>query len=210
MSKTYNFSKKRNILMTLIGSLIALLFGMLLIFNITIIVKGTMNPDRPPSIFGMTPLVVLSGSMSGSQDGHIEVGDLVLVRNIAPQELEAGDVIAFMNGQTTVTHRITKVNVSSNQEISFNTKGDANNSEDASTVAASQVIGIYVCRIPKIGDFVFFLQKPAGMFIFIGVPLLLFIGYDLFYRQKKANKEQKKLEAMKEELQRLKEDNKQK
>ena len=75
-------------------------------------------------------MVVLSGSMSGEAEDHIEVGDLVFVGRADPEELEVGDVIAYMNGGATVTHRITAIDTNTDGDLLFTTKGDANNAED--------------------------------------------------------------------------------
>ena len=48
-------------------AVVCVLLSILLLCNITIIVKGTINTEKPPSVFGITPMVVLSGSMSGTQ-----------------------------------------------------------------------------------------------------------------------------------------------
>lgn len=204
--KKYSMKKNTSIkkkIMTFAGVTLCVLFSFLLIFNITIIVKGSLNPESPPSVFGITPMVVLSGSMSGETEGHIEVGDLIFVGKADPEELETGDVIAYMSDGTAVTHRITAIERAENDELLFTTKGDANLSEDTEAVTEQQIIGIYQGRIPKVGDFALFLQKPLGMFLFIGVPLLIFIIYDIVRRQRYANYEKTKAQEMEAEIERL-------
>ena len=188
---------------TAIGSILCLIFGFLLICNLTILIKGAINPEKPPSVFGITPMVVLSGSMSGNAEDHIEIGDLIFVGKAAPEELKVGDIIAFMSGQTTVTHRITSITDGEDGELLFTTKGDANEVEDTEAVTEEQLIGIYQGRIPKVGDFALFLQQPLGMLLFIGVPLLAFIIYDILRRQRYAAKEKEKAQEMEAELARL-------
>ena len=83
------------------------------------------------------------------------------------------------------------------------TKGDANNAADQDKVTEDRLVGIYKGRIPKVGDFAMFLQTPVGMIVFIGVPLLGFIIYDIIRRQKYANKENKKTAELEAELERL-------
>ena len=41
----------------------------------------------PPSVLGVTPLVVMSGSMSDEAEDHIEVGDLIFIDKISTDEL---------------------------------------------------------------------------------------------------------------------------
>lgn len=188
---------------TVIGVVLCVVLGMMLLCNLTIIIKGTLQPDKPPSVLGVTPMVVLSGSMSGTQEGHIEAGDLIFVGPADPDSLQVGDVIAYMSGGSTVTHRITAINQGENGTLQFTTKGDANNTEDTQPVAEAQLVGRYLGRLPRVGDFALFLQQPLGMLLFIGVPLLAFILYDILRRQHYANRERQHTQALQAELERL-------
>lgn len=189
--------------LTVIGALLCILFGFLLICNLTIIIKGTLHPEKPPSVLGVTPMVVLSGSMSGDAEGHIEVGDLIFVGKAEAAELEVGDVIAYMSGGSAVTHRIVAIETAEDGSLLFTTKGDANEVEDTQVVTEEQLVGRYWGRIPKVGDFALFLQQPLGMLLFIGVPLLAFIIYDIVRRQRYASQEKAKAREMEAELTRL-------
>ncbi len=192
--------------LSIIGLVLCVVFAFFLICNITIIVKGTLYPERPPSVLSVTPLVVMSGSMSGDAPDHIEVGDLIFVGRAKAEELKVGDVIAFMEeeGSTTViTHRITAVEKAEDGGIQWQTKGDANPSGDTDPVHQDNLVGIYLFRIAKVGDFALFLQEPLGMVLFIGVPLLAFIIYDIIRRQKYANKENKRTAELEAEIERL-------
>ena len=188
---------------TILGAAFCVLFGFLLICNLTILIKGTIDPHKPPSIFGVTPMVVLSGSMSGTQEGHIEVGDLIFVRETDADELEVGDVIAYINDGTAITHRITAIRTDEDGSLLFTTKGDANAAEDAEIVTEDQLIGLYQARLPKVGDFALFLQQPLGMLLFIAVPLLAFLLYDILRRQRYAHMEKEKTKEMEQEIARL-------
>lgn len=190
---------------TVLGAILCVVFGFMLICNVVIIVKGTVNPDVPPSLFGTTPMVVRSGSMSGNAEDHIEVGDLIFVGKADINALKEGDIITFTeeSSKTVVTHRIIEVTADENGEKTFITKGDANNIKDMTPVTADRVIGIFKTRIPKVGDFAMFLQTPLGMVVFIGVPILAFIIYDIIRRQRYADKDRKKSEEMEAELEKL-------
>jgi len=186
-----------------VGGVVCVLLGLLLICNLTIIIKGTLRPEQPPSVLGVTPFVVKSGSMSGSREGHLEVGDLILVASVEPQKLQVGDVIAFMEGKIIVTHRIIDVETGEEGTLRFRTQGDANNSPDVEPVPEENIVGICRGRIPRVGDFALFLQTPLGMLLFIGVPVLGFIAYDVIRRQRYANEERKQTAEMEAEIERL-------
>ncbi|MBQ2739395.1 MAG: signal peptidase I [Oscillibacter sp.] len=194
--------KKSSRLVTAVGILLCAVFGFLLVCNLTIIVKGTFYPDRPPSVLGVTPMVVLSGSMSGEAEDHIEVGDLIFVDKVEPEDLAVGDIIAYMEGSVVVTHRIIEINTGADG-LEFTTKGDANNAADLRPVSAANLVGIYSFRIPKVGDFALFLQTPMGMLLFIGVPMLSFLLYDIIRRTRTAKKEDKRTAELEAELERL-------
>lgn len=194
---------RSNRALTVIGLVLCVVFGFMLICNLTIIIKGTLYPEKPPAVLGVTPMVVLSGSMSGTDEGHIEVGDLVFVGKAEAAELKAGDVIAFMEGEVVVTHRIVKIETGEDGALQFITKGDANNAIDLRPVTEEQLVGIYRFRIPKVGDFALFLQEPLGMVLFICVPLLGFVIYDLLRRRHYANREEQRTAELEAELARL-------
>lgn len=185
------------------GVFLCVIFGFMLLCNLAIILKGTIYPDKPPSVLGITPMVVQSGSMSGDAPDHIEVGDLIFTGKADIEKLKEGDIISFMEDSIVVTHRIIAIETAEDGSRSFTTKGDANNTEDSEPVTAENLVGIYKGRIPKLGDFAMFLQKPLGMMLFIGVPLLAFIIYDIVRRQHSASKDNKKAAAMEAELSRL-------
>ncbi len=192
-------------ILTITGIVLCVLFGFLLICNLTIIVKGSLNPSRPPSVLGVTPMVVLTGSMSGTAEDHIEAGDLIFVGKTEPEALQVGDVIAFTEkgSITVVTHRIVAITTGEDGQLRFTTKGDANNTEDGEPVTVDRLVGIYRFRLPGVGNFALFLQTPTGMLLFIGVPLLAFIVYDILRRQHYANKEKQNVQALEAELERL-------
>ena len=159
-------SKISKRILFIIGAVLCCIFAVILVCNLTIIIKGVANPRIPPSVFGVTPMVVQSGSMSGNAEDHIEVGDLIFTVKPDTDKLKAGDIISFMDGNIAVTHRIIEVQAGADGKRSFITKGDANNTEDLA-VGEDAVFGLYKGRVPGLGDFAMFLQKPLGMAVFL-------------------------------------------
>ena len=102
-----------------------------------------------------------------------------------------------------VTHRIIEIDANEDGGLVFTTKGDANNIEDENPVTEDMVIGIYKTRLPGVGRFAMFLQKPLGMLAFIGVPLCSFIIYDVIIRQRASAKEHRKNSELEREIERL-------
>lgn len=182
VSKASKPKQKRRPLLTAVGILLCVVFGSVLICNLLLIIKSNLDPDEPPSVLGITPFTVLSGSMSGDREGHLEIGDLIFVQKVDASELKEGDVISFMANGSVTTHRIIEINKEDGQ-LQFITKGDANNTKDQLPVFEDQVVGRFLYRVPKVGNFVLFLREPLGMMLFIVVPLMLFIFLDVLTRR---------------------------
>ena len=71
----------------------------ILIANIYIIFQSKTNKDKVPSVFGYKPFIVLSGSM----EGKIHKGDLIITKKVDPTTLKVKDIIAFRDAENTVT-----------------------------------------------------------------------------------------------------------
>jgi len=176
-------------------AMIAVLLPILLI-NLTLIVKSYVRPDRVPTVFGVAPLFVESGSM----DPAIKVDDLIFTRKVDTAALKPGDVIAFQSAgaATVVTHRITEV-FEENGARMFRTKGDWNNIEDPVLVHQDQVVGLYFRRAAGAGRLAQVLRQPAGMLVIVSMLGLLYL-YDVL-RRYLYNRKQKQLEAQPATLQ---------
>lgn len=84
--------------------------------------------------------------VGGSMEPTIHIGDIITVDpSLSP---EVGDVITFKVDDNTVTHRVTKRWASTDPHgvvhAMFKTKGDANATEDAWTLAEGQIYGTVV------------------------------------------------------------------
>ena len=150
--------------------------------------------------------------ISGSMEPTYSVGDLLYVQSVDPTEIKEGDPITFILNEELVvaTHRVVRVDAENER---FYTKGDANNVEDAEPVHYKNVVGVPQFSIPLIGYISDFVQNPPGMYITIGVGILLLILVFLPDLLAKKNKEatdpelsaaQSEINAANEENERLK------
>lgn len=185
-------------LSSIIAIIVCVILLPIFVMNLTITIKSYVNPDKVPDFFGIKPFIVLSGSMEPA----IFAGDLVISKTVDPASLKVNDVISFKQGNAVVTHRIVDIDQKDNETV-FVTKGDANNVADQNTVSYAQVEGIQVIRIGKIGHLALFMQTPVGMLLFIGVPLCLFILYDVIRRKAADRNERKKDSEAQAEIDRL-------
>ena len=101
-------------------------------------------------LFKYQPIAVLSGSMSPT----FNRGDAVVINKLNTAEkdkLKKGDIIQFVSGTKYVVHRINDITNDENGNKMFITKGDHNNTIDATEVAMEDVIGKVSFVIPYIG-----------------------------------------------------------
>ncbi len=97
-------------------------------------------------LMGIRPVVILSGSMRPT----IDVGDIVLVREISIDNIKEDDVIEYMLGNTPYVHRVIDIQQEGNATVLI-AKGDDNSSPDPEPVRAEQIKGKVQFRIPKVG-----------------------------------------------------------
>lgn len=205
MSKTKEKASSRHRVLTIIGTVLCIILVPILAINLTLIVKSYLNKEEVPNVGGYLPMIVLTDSMYPT----IESGDLIICHTEDPNNIKEGDIIAFFdpagNGQTVVTHTVTKV-TKQDGEVAFKTKGDANNVEDQMLVPDDNLVGVYQKRIPGAGNIAMFMQTTTGLIVCVVLPLILLIVYDVIRRKRYEKSQKSDTDALLEELQRLKEE----
>lgn len=159
-------------------------------------------------IMGYQCFTVISGSM----EPEYSVGDLIYVKKVDVNTIKVGDDITFILNEDLVvaTHRVVRVDAE-NQHLY--TKGLANEIEDSNPVHFNNVIGVPQFSIPKLGYVSDFVQNPPGMYITIGVGIILILAVflpDMIGKKKKEDEDEEtaavhtKINATAEENERLK------
>ncbi|MBQ6928978.1 MAG: signal peptidase I [Oscillospiraceae bacterium] len=168
--------------LTVIGAILCVILTPILVINLTLIAKSYFNQDEVPSVGGWLPLIVLTDSMSPVIQG----GDLIICHTAEAEDIMINDVIAFFdpagNGTSIVTHRVIDV-VEENGTISFQTKGDNNNTEDKLLVPAENLVAVYKNRIAGAGNVAMFMQSPTGLIVCVVMPIIALIAYDFIRRK---------------------------
>ena len=139
-----------------------------LIFNLTLIIKSKLYPDKIADFMGYKPFIVMSGSMETT----INMGDLVIVKKVNSSNIHTGDIIAFKNGNIVISHRVREV-INDSGTYKFKTKGDNNNVADDFVVSSDAIEGIFVNKIPGLGSILLFLGKPIGLLMVILVIIIV-------------------------------------
>lgn len=174
------FRKVLNILQNIIA---------IAVFTVLPIVAFTLISSKM-ELLGFRSFVVLTGSMSPL----IPTGSIVFSQN--SKSYRIGDIISFKKNDVTITHRIIDVLDSANKRISFlasplgnspkptevfyKTMGDANNVSDSELVPAKNVVGEAMFHFAYVGFLVMFLKSIPGFLIFVVLPTVLFIGFELW------------------------------
>lgn len=162
--------KVLNAIMSVLSTLMMILAVCVMVF--TIVSVNTFNrQDR--SLMGYKAFIVLSDSMSATD---FDAGDLVLTKDVNPDTLQEGDIIAYIsenpdNYGEVVTHKIRTVN----PDGTFTTYGTTTDTDDAYPVTWEQVLGKYDRALPKVGEFFNFLKTTPGYICCIFVPFAILI-----------------------------------
>jgi len=107
-------------------------------------------------LFGVQPFIVSGVSMRPT----LYAGDIVIVKDIEPEEVAVGDVILFKLSQGKVLHRVIEIQ-DENGEIQFITQGDGLSVVD-DPVSETQLVGKMVASIPKIGWITIGIRRVLG------------------------------------------------
>ena len=148
-----------------------------------IIIVVACLPLTVPKVFGYEMYTVISGSMEPS----IPTGSLVYFKDMEPQDVADGDVIAFYGGHDSnaiITHRVVKNRVVMGE---FVTKGDANEKEDMNPIPYMNFLGRVELSIPVVGELAQMLTSMEGKIAagtLIGVAVILQLLASLLDRRR--------------------------
>ena len=197
-------------ILTVIGAVLCVILIPILILNCTLILKSYTNKDQVPSVGGVFPMIILTDSM----EPEFSSGDLIICHTIDAQDVKEGDIICFYdpagNGTTTVTHRVSKITTDDSGALAWETKGDANNTEDSTLVPAKNLVGIYQKTIPGLGNAAMFIQTTQGLIICVICPIILLVAYDVIRRKLYERSRKKDTDALMAELNALRAEKEQK
>ncbi len=153
---------------------LACVAGAMMIF--TIVSVSTFDQTNR-SLLGYRAFIVLSDSMKKTD---FSAGDLALIKEVDPQTLQEGDIIAYISqnsssfGQT-ITHKIRRLTTTPEGEPGFITYGTTTDTDDEKIVTYPYILGKYEAHIPKIGSFFQFLKSTPGYLVCIFLPFMLLI-----------------------------------
>lgn len=161
------------------------------------------------SFFNYRLFTVASGSMAPQYN----VGDVLIAKETAAEDIRVGDSLTYLGNTGTftgkvVTHEVTRIEKTDDGQYIFHTKGKANLIEDP-PVYENQVYGVIVWN-PKILSFIYkIVGTQYGLFIFVVLPIFYVIGSEMLtamleneakrrkeYEERKAAREKKEQEEL--------------
>ena len=159
-----------------------------LVFIVSVVlVIANLTTDREkgeqPNVFGYVISSVQSESMSGTfEKGALVVGKVVDDNTV----INTDDIISFYQkvGGTTIinTHRVIATETLGGTTI-YQTQGDNRTvcpvpDEEWKTI--NDVTAVYKFHIPGVGGFIDFLKEPLGFVLCLVLPMLAFIGWQIY------------------------------
>ncbi len=111
---------------------------------------------------------------SESMTPAIEMGDMIVtgpVNGLLSYTIKPGVIVSYQNGTSLVTHRVSSID-----HDTLVTKGDAVEDNDPQPVKTSQVVGVYLFKIPKLGYLSSFLHTKLGWFLLVILPATVLVA----------------------------------
>lgn len=133
----------------------------------------------------VAPMLPIPGNFSirvvqsGSMEPAIKTGSVVLIKPLASYKV--GDIITFEGNfkdakgkKIPTTHRVVEARVDTGN-VSYQTKGDANDDVDRNLIAGDKVIGKVLVSAPYAGYAVAGAQTGYGLLAIVVIPALVII-----------------------------------
>ncbi len=152
---------------------------LIIVIAVVVLIFITRITGHVPSVFGFSVFRVQTDSMTPT----LEVGDVIIDKKIAPEDIKKGDIITYdcLNGELagqTITHRVVTEPECRNGTYYYQTQGDRADSQLDAVISYDQVEGKYIKKIPWMNHVYSFFLSPYGLITFIFIILVLF-GYEM-------------------------------
>lgn len=169
-------------------------------FILCIFVVGQKLFFKDSNIFGYRLFVIVTGSMSP----ELDIGDVILVKDIDPNKIEKDDLITYygMEGNykdKVVTHKVTNITTENNRLI-FYTKGLKNVAVDPA-IYEEQIYGKVTYKFIVISLLSKIIRNKIGFCLLILIPLIaIFIKESMNLKKQIKEDKKKSQEKALEEL----------
>jgi len=132
--------------------------------------------------------------MSGSMEPAVQVGSIVVVGRVDPDDVKVNDIIVFHRSDTKTLHRVVD-KIVEDDSYYFKTKGDANETPDPWNVQPEQVQGALLLNIPYYGYLLYYAGTSIGFVLMVIIPAALLIANEVrkIFKLRKEGKNEESL-----------------
>ena len=166
---------KKSIVFLAIAGVISVLLLIIVTINIILAVQLHTNPEKLPSIFGTSPVIIgndlLKPDMGKNDLAFMNTGEASIAK------AKPGDFAAFRFDGVLLVEPIIDKTTSDSGVTLYNLKDDTELEKESFTINQNDILGIYSWKIPKIGAVFVFSQTPFGIVLFLLIPALLYFVY---------------------------------
>lgn len=174
--KTHRTPRVGRMCLRALSTIATVLVSVFAALAILVAVASHLSPSGQYTVFGHPVMTMLSGSMTPV----IRTGDEIVDNPVTAAQaahLQVGQIVSFREaaGSTTIiTHRIIAVH-DTNGQVSYVTKGDANNAADTPARPASDVVGVFSHDIPRGGYILADMHRPVVLGLLAASIALFFL-----------------------------------
>ena len=171
--------KENKVLKFIVGTIKALMLVVAIAFILLVCLQRFSNNNV--TFFGYRLFAVVTDSM----EPKYNVGDVLLSKDVEPEEVEVGDAISYLGTKYNfrgkiITHQVVSIDKDEKGKLLYHTKGINNLVEDP-VVHEEQLLGIIVHKFWLLTLVYNCVSKPWGVYVFIIVPIFFIIGSELIY-----------------------------
>ncbi len=199
-------------LFNILGIVLCVILVPILLINCILLIKGWTSKDEVPSLFSVSPLIVLSGSM----EEDFPAGSLIFTKKAEATEIKEGEIISYFDPASktnaVVTHKVRFIKTDADGKLIFYTYGTANVKKDFADVVeleceripADKLIGRYTgVHLNGLGNVAMFMQTTPGLIVCVILPMAALVGYDILRRKLYDKQHESDKDALLRELEEL-------
>ena len=143
----------------LFGNIIGAIIIVTLAFAVSLIYRCHIS-GGDKYVLGFQSYITLSDSMNPV----IQKGSLIITQKVNPQDIRAGDIITYKEDTEILTQRVDDI-VNNDGDLSFITRGEANEGVNSRMAPAGSVIGRFVYAVNFAGSAMLAMRNPVIMFL---------------------------------------------
>jgi len=164
---------------TLKSKLISAALKVVMVLCVITIIYAVLSENNK-NILGYRLFIVKTGSMQGT----LEVGDLIVTKKTNKDKLKVGTVITFISSDPEIFGKVNTHRIIGIEDGKYYTQGDSPESvPDKEPVKFGDIIGELAFKSVVAGKIITFFENPLMMFVFLIMPTIA-----MFYSETKNGK----------------------